>query len=133
MTGRGDALDAPAARWARDGFVPALDVLTAAEAVEARARFDALEREVGRDTAEIRLQNRHLDVEFVLSLHDGLLLHASHPNRSDRRRCGLAIRFTTPELRQTTVNSLGTYWRAVLVRGADRFGHFPPVEVPWVV
>ena len=36
-----------------------------------------------------------------MSLHDGMLLHGSHPNRSSRRRCGLAVRFTTPDVRQT--------------------------------
>ena len=35
-----------------------------------------------------------------MSLHDGMLLHGSHPNRSTRRRCGLAVRFTTPDVRQ---------------------------------
>ena len=26
-------------------------------------------------------------------MHDGLLVHASDPNRSDRRRCGFVIRY----------------------------------------
>ena len=65
------------------------------------------------------------------SLHDGMLLHGSHPNRSSRRRCGLAVRFTTPDVRQVSPNSVRGYYRPVLVRGIDRHGHFPPVEVPW--
>ena len=244
-----------ATRWAEAGYVPAVDVLSSDEVGAVRERFDALEREVGRDTAEIKLQNRHLDLAFVwrvathprvldavesvvgpdlllmsshffckypadergerfvawhqdltywgleparavsawmaiddadvdngcmhvvpgshrrgivehgqsaregnllsvnqevpaervdedravpvplragqVSLHDGMLLHASWPNRSRRRRCGLAVRFTTPDVRQTQKNSLGRYWSAVLVRGQDRFGHWPPVEVSW--
>ncbi len=66
-----------------------------------------------------------------MSLHDGMLLHGSHPNRSTRRRCGLAVRFTTPDVRQMSPNSLRGYYRPVLVRGVDRYRHFPAVEVPW--
>ena len=68
-----------------------------------------------------------------MSLHDGMLLHGSHPNRSSRRRCGLAVRFTTPDVRQVSPNSLRGYYRPVLVRGVDRYRNFPPVEVPWRV
>lgn len=66
-----------------------------------------------------------------MSLHDGLLLHGSPPNRSPRRRCGLAIRFVTPDVRQVAPNSVRGYYRPVLVRGVDRFGHFPRTAVPW--
>jgi ectoine hydroxylase-related dioxygenase (phytanoyl-CoA dioxygenase family) len=242
-------------RWTRDGFLPVIDVLSPNEARECRRAFDGLEREVGRETAEVRILDRHLDVEFVwrlathprvlapveavlgpdvmllasnffckypadergerfvawhqdvtywgleppkaitawiaiddadvengcmsvipgshraglvahgksdragnllsvnqevpddlvdaaravsmplragqMSLHDGMLLHGSHPNRSSRRRCGLAVRFTTPDVRQASPNSVRGYYRPVLVRGIDRHGHFPPVEVPW--
>jgi chlorinating enzyme len=242
-------------QWAARGFVPAVDVLTPEEAIRCRARFDALEREVGPEATEVRILDRHLDVEFVwrlathprvldaveailgpdvlllacnffckypaeergerfvawhqdvtywgleppraitawiaiddadeengcmqvipgshrlgllehgksaragnllsinqevpgglvdetravtlplragqMSLHDGMLLHGSHPNRSARRRCGLAVRFTTPDVRQVAPNSLRGHYRPVLVRGADRYRHFPPVEVPW--
>jgi ectoine hydroxylase-related dioxygenase (phytanoyl-CoA dioxygenase family) len=244
-------------QWVERGFLPLVDVLAPDEAARCRARFDAMEREVGRDTAEIRILDRHLDVEFVwrlathprvldtveavlgpdvlllasnffckypadergerfvawhqdvtywgleparaitawiaiddadvengcmsvipgshrlgilehgksgregnllsinqavpdglvdegravsmplragqMSLHDGMLLHGSHPNRSIRRRCGLAVRFTTPDVRQVSPNSLRGYYRPVLVRGTDRHRHFPPVEVPWRV
>jgi len=242
-------------QWVERGFLPVVDVLAPDEAARSRAQFDALEREVGRETAEIRILDRHLDVEFVwrlathsrvldaveavvgpdvlllasnffckypaeergerfvawhqdvtywgleppraitawiaiddadeengcmqvipgshrlgilehgksartgnllsinqevpagfvdetravtlplragqMSLHDGMLLHGSHENRSTRRRCGLAVRFTTPDVRQVAPNSLRGYYRPVLVRGADRHGHFPAVEVPW--
>ena len=241
--------------WERQGFVPAVEVLAPAEVTEYRRLFDDLEQRVGRDAAEIKLQSRHFEDEFVwrlathprvldpleavlgpdvlllsthffckypaqergerfvawhqdvtywgleppkamtgwlaiddadvengcmmvipgshragvlthgtahragnllsinqevppplvdetravsiplragqMSLHDGMLLHASHPNRSTRRRCGLAIRFTTPDVRQVEVNSLGHRWSAVLVRGVDRYHNFPAREVPW--
>jgi hypothetical protein len=244
-----------AEQWLTRGFLPAVDVLAPEEATGCRASFDTLEREVGPETAEVRILDRHLDVEFVwrlathprvleaveavlgpdvlllasnffckypaeergerfvawhqdvtywgleppraitawiaiddadvengcmsvipgshrlgilehgkssragnllsinqevpdglvdegravsmplragqMSLHDGMLLHGSHPNRSRRRRCGLAVRFTTPDVRQVSPNSLRGYYRPVLVRGIDRYGHFPPVEVAW--
>jgi ectoine hydroxylase-related dioxygenase (phytanoyl-CoA dioxygenase family) len=242
-------------QWTERGFVPALNVLTPAEAADTRAQFDALEREIPPEAAEVRILDRHLDVEFIwrlathprvldaveavlgpdvlllasnffckypaqergerfvawhqdvtywgleppraitawiaiddadeengcmsvipgshrrgllehgksarvgnllsvnqevpdglvdgsravsmplragqMSLHDGMLLHGSHPNRSVRRRCGLAVRFTTPDVRQVAANSLRGYYRPVLVRGVDRYRHFSPVEVPW--
>lgn len=55
-----------------------------------------------------------------MSLHHGRMFHASHPNRSDDRRIGLAIRYITPRMRQTT----GVKTVAVLARGVDAFGHF---------
>ena len=42
------------------------------EARECRRAFGGLEREVGRETAEVRILDRHLDVEFVWRL-------ATHP------------------------------------------------------
>jgi ectoine hydroxylase-related dioxygenase (phytanoyl-CoA dioxygenase family) len=244
-----------AEQWTERGFVPALNVLTPAEAADTRAQFDALEREIPPEAAEVRILDRHLDIEFVwrlathprvidaveavlgpdvlllasnffckypaeergerfvawhqdvtywgleppraitawiaiddadeengcmsvipgshrlgilehgksgrsgnllsinqevpdtlvdetravslplragqMSLHDGMLLHGSHPNRSTRRRCGLAVRFTSPDVRQVAPNSLRGYYRPILVRGVDRFRNVPPVEVRW--
>ncbi len=247
-----------AEQWETQGFIPSVDVLTEAEVREYRAAFDDLERREGRERAEIKLIDRHFDLEFVwrlathpavldavqsvigpnllvlgshffckypaagadgrgerfvawhqdvaywglepplsasawiaiddsdvengcmrvireshrsgilphgtadragnllsinqeiprdrvdesaavdlclragqMSLHHGLLVHGSNPNRSTRRRCGLTVRYVPPYVRQTTTNSLGTWWQAVLVRGEDRDRHFPPREVPW--
>ncbi len=55
-----------------------------------------------------------------LSLHHGRMFHASGPNRSNERRIGLAVRYITPEVR----NVEGNPDFAMLVRGADRKGHF---------
>ena len=57
-----------------------------------------------------------------VSLHDGLTIHGSHPNRSTRRRCGAAIRFTTPEVRAVGNENQTFQWQAVLVRGENRPG-----------
>lgn len=65
-----------------------------------------------------------------MSLHHGLVFHASHPNRSDDRRIGLALRYVPTANRQQD----GTRKRAMLARGEDRFGHFdltPPPARPW--
>lgn len=60
-----------------------------------------------------------------LSLHADMLVHGSGPNRSDRRRCGLTIRYCPP-----TVRPLKAGWgqNAILCRGRDTTGHwqYPP-------
>lgn len=54
-----------------------------------------------------------------ISLHHGYTLHASMPNRSDRRRCGLTARFIAPHVRSNRDK-----WKPVLVAGEDRCHHF---------
>ncbi|MEM7190646.1 MAG: phytanoyl-CoA dioxygenase family protein [Pseudomonadota bacterium] len=53
------------------------------------------------------------------SLHHVLLAHGSHPNTTDDRRIGLAIRYIPTTVRQTKVRD-----SAVLVRGVDEYGNF---------
>lgn len=53
------------------------------------------------------------------SLHHVLLAHGSHPNRTDDRRIGLAVRYIPTSVRQTMIRGMAT-----LVRGEDRYGHF---------
>jgi ectoine hydroxylase-related dioxygenase (phytanoyl-CoA dioxygenase family) len=61
------------------------------------------------------------------SLHHTLCLHRSAPNRSSGRRIGLAISYVP-----THVQHLGARHRtpAMLVRGADAFGHFELEPAP---
>ena len=48
------------------------------------------------------------------------IAHASHPNRSQERRIGIAIRYIPPSVKQ-----LKSEWdSATLIRGTDEFGHF---------
>lgn len=48
------------------------------------------------------------------------IAHASHPNRSDDRRIGIAVRYISPSARQTKSD-----WdSATLIRGEDNFGNF---------
>ncbi len=59
-----------------------------------------------------------------ISLHSDLLLHGSQANESDRRRCGLTLRYCTPDVRA------GENWnqKGVVVSGRDTSGHWanPP-------
>jgi hypothetical protein len=65
------------------------------------------------------------------SIHDGHLMHASRPNLSRRRRCGLTVRFITPNVRQAKGNSVGQQWQPILVSGEDRFGNFELASPPF--
>jgi len=62
------------------------------------------------------------------SLHHGWLLHASAPNQTNDRRIGLNVQYIAPQVRQTKQSGY-TAW---LVRGEDRYGHYPD-EIPATV
>ncbi|WP_417382430.1 phytanoyl-CoA dioxygenase family protein [Gimesia sp.] len=55
-----------------------------------------------------------------ISIHSDLLLHGSDANQSDRRRCGLTLRYCAADVRA------GMDWNAkgVIVSGADPSGHW---------
>jgi ectoine hydroxylase-related dioxygenase (phytanoyl-CoA dioxygenase family) len=68
-----------------------------------------------------------IDVELKageISIHSDLLLHGSEANDSDRRRCGLTLRYCAADVRA------GMDWnqKGVLVSGHDPSGHWanPP-------
>jgi non-heme Fe2+,alpha-ketoglutarate-dependent halogenase len=58
-----------------------------------------------------------------VSLHHGAVFHASNPNRSTRRRCGLAVRYTHPGVRPIA-NAKATVRHPILLRGIDDPRHF---------
>ena len=60
------------------------------------------------------------------SLHSDLLLHGSEANDSDRRRCGLTLRYAAAEVRA------GMEWngKGVHVRGEDASGHWANAPRP---
>ena len=67
-----------AEQWRRDGFLPVIDVLTPEDARQCRQAFDGLEREVGRDTAEVRIldsrpraRHRSARLELLLQVPRG--------------------------------------------------------------
>ena len=66
-----------------------------------------------------------------MSIHHGQLYHASHPNTSDRRRCGLTVRFIPPEARQKEANSTNEGWKPIVGRGQDQFHHYPETLAPY--
>lgn len=68
-----------------------------------------------------------------MSVHHGKLFHASAPNRSQRRRCGLAVRFVPPHVRQVAANSRGKPYRMLHLRGADPQGLHRDTPLPFAL
>ena len=68
-----------------------------------------------------------------ISLHEGTVVHGSLPNRSQRRRCGVAVRYVPAHVRPLGAGPLGTdwKWRPILVRGTYQQGHFDLVPAPF--
>ena len=66
-----------------------------------------------------------------MSVHDGMLAHSSMPNASDRRRCGLTVRFITPKVKCVSTPSYTKGYSPILVSGQDTFQHFPKTEAPF--
>lgn len=58
-----------------------------------------------------------------MSLHADMLVHGSEPNRSDRRRCGLTLRYCPPEV-EITDPTWAQGVEAILCRGADQTGRW---------
>jgi ectoine hydroxylase-related dioxygenase (phytanoyl-CoA dioxygenase family) len=64
-----------------------------------------------------------VDVELragEISMHSDLLLHGSEANRSDRRRCGLTLRYCPADV----MAGLGWNAKGVIVSGVDPSGHW---------
>lgn len=83
----------------------------------------SVNQEIARELVDERCA---VDIELPAgsaSLHHGLAIHGSNPNRSSRRRCGLTMRFITPDV--APVGADGARWRPILMQGEDRFGNFP--------
>ncbi|NP_001099060.1 uncharacterized protein LOC565650 [Danio rerio] len=60
-----------------------------------------------------------------MSVHDGLLVHASDPNTSNRRRCGYVIRYVpTCTYPIQDPERPRTFPDTVLVSGFDKYNHF---------
>lgn len=70
-----------------------------------------------------------IDVELKAgeaSIHSDLLLHSSEANKSNRRRCGLALRYCTSDVRA----GLGWNARGVVVSGSDPDQHWGNPQRP---
>ena len=59
-----------------------------------------------------------------ISIHSDLLIHGSAPNHSNRRRCGLTLRYCSADVRAM----MGWDAKGVVVHGEDASGHWanPP-------
>jgi hypothetical protein len=57
------------------------------------------------------------------SLHADMIVHGSQPNHSDRRRCGLTLRYCPPSVRIID-NDWEKGVEAILCRGKDSSGHW---------
>ncbi len=66
-----------------------------------------------------------------MSLHDGLLIHGSNPNKSNRRRAGLTVRFTSPDVRLIGNDRQKHAWKPMLVRGGDPHHNFDMLPFPF--
>ena len=68
-------------------------------------------------------ENKATDGELSagqMSIHHGRILHASHPNNTNERRIGIAIRYIPTHARQVP----GSNMSAMLVRGEDTYRNF---------
>lgn len=60
-----------------------------------------------------------------VSLHTDLLVHGSAANHSDKRRCGLTIRYVPPEVWVKNETHISWTQSAILCRGVDSSGRWP--------
>ena len=62
----------------------------------------------------------------AISIHSDLLVHGSEANASDRRRCGLTLRYCPADVRA----ELGWNAKGVIVSGSDPSGHWANTRRP---
>lgn len=60
------------------------------------------------------------------SIHNDLLLHGSEPNTSQKRRCGLTLRYASTSVKP----EFGWARKGVVVSGVDSFGHWENLPRP---
>ncbi len=69
----------------------------------------------------------HLEMRAgQISLHTDWLLHGSEPNRSHRRRCGLTMRFVSPDVRNFNADRP----TGLVARGTDPQGYWQHIPRP---
>ncbi len=80
---------------------------------------------------DIGMYGTEVDIELKageISLHSDLLLHGSGLNTSDRRRCGLTLRYCAASVRA----ELNWNREGVVVKGSDPTGHWADLPRPVV-
>jgi len=93
--------------------------------LEFRQSDDTENNVLNQTVDEVERYGSLVDIELKageVSIHSDLLLHSSHYNESDRRRCGLTLRYCTPDVRAIS----GYSWEkeGVLISGVDPDGHW---------
>lgn len=102
-------------------FIPGSHKMRAVQHIDTYSDTNLLTR-----GQEVAVQVNEDDAVFVellpgeASLHHGHLFHASHPNQSNDRRLGSAIRYIRPSMRQES----GERTRVALAAGEDHYNHF---------
>ncbi|OWF47403.1 uncharacterized protein LOC110454422 [Mizuhopecten yessoensis] len=67
-----------------------------------------------------------------MSLHSGLLVHGSDPNRSTRRRCGYVVRYVSTDAKPIQdPDRPRSFPATVVVSGVDEHKHFEDHSPPW--
>ncbi len=99
--------------------------------VESRRDTDVLE--LTTDTGQFRESDAVVLALKAgqISIHDDNIVHGSGPNRSDRLRCGLTLRYSAGDVKCDT--SVWPFFKAYWARGEDKWGHNPvgaPPEGP---
>ena len=70
--------------------------------LECRASAADEDNVLNQTVDDVKRYGSIVDIELKagqISIHSDLLLHSSHYNESDRRRCGLTLRYCTPDVR----------------------------------
>lgn len=125
------------AHYNREGYITGLNALPAEEVSRTRTFVDELMATVmAKGAGSYSVKHAHMKYGAVVynelragqcSIHSDLLLHGSEVNDSDRRRCGLTLRYCTPDVRGT----LGWNNEGIIVSGRDPDNHWgnPPRPV----
>ena len=91
-------------------------------------RIEHIETGNTKDVLNMRLEDGAFDLDAAIhlelkagqvSLHDDNIVHGSGPNRSNRLRCGLTLRYSAGEVKADT--SVWPFFKAYWVRGNDRW------------
>lgn len=81
-------------------------------------------------------ESKIVDIELragQMSLHDGILIHGSNPNRSNRRRAGLTLRYTSADTKFVGNENHAHAWHPVIVRGEADPNGMPCVDPPFAM
>jgi len=90
----------------------------------------ALERRL-KAVAEIRAEPVHIELKAgEISLHSDLLLHRSPPNNSNRRRCGLTMRYASTEEIFDEIRSLSPSLAGITYEKLGQAGVLWPCPTP---